>query len=44
MQPESAGCRVALDLADGVTTVWERWNSSSEETGFGPVGMNSFNH
>ena len=28
----------------GATTVWERWNSYVRETGFGPVGMNSFNH
>ena len=26
------------------TTIWERWNSYTKETGFGPVGMNSFNH
>ena len=28
----------------GATTVWERWNSYAKATGFGPVGMNSFNH
>ena len=28
----------------GATTVWERWNSFTLEKGFGPVGMNSFNH
>ena len=28
----------------GATTVWERWNSYSKESGFGPVSMNSFNH
>ena len=28
----------------GATTVWERWNSYTKEKGFGPVGMNSFNH
>ncbi len=28
----------------GATTVWERWNSYTLETGFGNVGMNSFNH
>jgi len=28
----------------GATTVWERWNSYVKDTGFGPVGMNSFNH
>ena len=26
------------------TTVWERWNSYTKKDGFGPVGMNSFNH
>lgn len=29
---------------NGATTIWERWNSYSREDGFGPVGMNSFNH
>jgi alpha-L-rhamnosidase len=28
----------------GATTIWERWNSYTHEKGFGPVGMNSFNH
>ena len=28
----------------GATTVWERWNGYTKEKGFGPVGMNSFNH
>ncbi|VGO11461.1 hypothetical protein PDESU_00005 [Pontiella desulfatans] len=28
----------------GATTIWERWNSWTEENGFGDVGMNSFNH
>jgi len=28
----------------GATTVWERWNSYTKDNGFGPVGMNSFNH
>lgn len=28
----------------GATTVWERWNSYTKATGFGPVSMNSFNH
>ena len=28
----------------GATTIWERWNSYTREGGFGPVGMNSFNH
>lgn len=31
-------------LRQGATTVWERWNSYTKETGFGKVGMNSFNH
>jgi hypothetical protein len=28
----------------GATTIWERWNSYTLESGFGPVSMNSFNH
>lgn len=28
----------------GATTIWERWNSYTLESGFGDVGMNSFNH
>ena len=28
----------------GATTVWERWNSYTRQDGFGPAGMNSFNH
>ena len=28
----------------GATTIWERWNSYTRESGFGPVCMNSFNH
>lgn len=28
----------------GATTIWERWDGYSMEKGFGPVGMNSFNH
>lgn len=31
-------------VRSGATTVWERWNSYSNEDGFGPSGMNSFNH
>ncbi|MFD7924180.1 family 78 glycoside hydrolase catalytic domain [Streptomyces sp. NPDC059740] len=33
-----------FSVKNGATTVWERWNSYSEEDGFGPVEMNSFNH
>ncbi|WP_329272666.1 alpha-L-rhamnosidase [Streptomyces pseudovenezuelae] len=33
-----------FSVRNGATTVWERWNSYSEEAGFGPVSMNSFNH
>ena len=29
---------------NGATTMWERWNSWSEEDGFADIGMNSFNH
>ena len=28
----------------GATTIWERWNGWTKEKGFGPVGMNSYNH
>ena len=28
----------------GATTIWERWNGYTKEKGYGPVGMNSFNH
>ena len=28
----------------GATTIWERWNSYTLETGFGKVAMHSFNH
>jgi alpha-L-rhamnosidase len=31
-------------IVNGATTIWERWNSYTKETGFGDVGMNSFNH
>ncbi len=31
-------------VTQGATTMWERWNSWSEQEGFGGVGMNSFNH
>lgn len=31
-------------LENGATTMWERWNSWTKESGFGPVDMNSFNH
>ncbi|MGY4743560.1 family 78 glycoside hydrolase catalytic domain [Streptomyces sp. ATMOS53] len=33
-----------FSVRGGATTVWERWNSYSRTDGFGPVGMNSFNH
>ncbi|MEW1775551.1 family 78 glycoside hydrolase catalytic domain [Streptomyces sp. NPDC086777] len=33
-----------FSVRGGATTVWERWNSYSKTDGFGPVGMNSFNH
>ncbi len=29
---------------NGATTIWERWNSYTIESGMGPNGMNSFNH
>ncbi len=31
-------------VLQGATTIWERWNSYTLKEGFGPVGMNSFNH
>ena len=31
-------------INNGATTMWERWNSWTQEKGFGPVEMNSFNH
>ncbi len=31
-------------VANGATTIWERWNSYSTETGFASRSMNSFNH
>ena len=31
-------------VLQGATTIWERWNSYTLVNGFGPVGMNSFNH
>jgi hypothetical protein len=31
-------------VLQGATTVWERWNSYTIESGFGDVSMNSFNH
>lgn len=31
-------------IDQGATTIWERWNSYSHETGFGDAKMNSFNH
>jgi alpha-L-rhamnosidase len=31
-------------IKHGATTIWERWDGWTEEQGFGPVAMNSFNH
>lgn len=31
-------------VLQGATTIWERWNSYTLETGFGDAAMNSFNH
>lgn len=33
-----------FSIANGATTIWERWNSYTPTEGFGDVGMNSFNH
>ncbi|MFJ4205724.1 family 78 glycoside hydrolase catalytic domain [Streptomyces sviceus] len=32
------------EVANGATTMWERWNSIMPDGSFGPVEMNSFNH
>ena len=42
LNPEFPGW--LYSVSQGATTVWERWNSYTKEKGFGPVGMNSFNH
>jgi alpha-L-rhamnosidase len=31
-------------IKNGATTMWERWNAYTEETGIHDPGMNSFNH
>jgi alpha-L-rhamnosidase len=31
-------------VAQGATTIWERWNSFTKDKGFGDAGMNSFSH
>ncbi|MFI5698162.1 family 78 glycoside hydrolase catalytic domain [Kribbella sp. NPDC051586] len=31
-------------IKHGATTIWERWDGWTEQNGFGPVAMNSFNH
>lgn len=31
-------------VCQGATTIWERWNSYTIQSGFGMVDMNSFNH
>lgn len=31
-------------IDNGATTIWERWNSYTIESGMGPKDMNSFNH
>jgi alpha-L-rhamnosidase len=31
-------------VANGATSIWERWNSFTKENGFGDAGMNSFSH
>lgn len=33
-----------FSVKQGATTIWERWNSFTLESGFGDVAMNSFNH
>ena len=31
-------------VKNGATTMWERWNGWTPESGFGDISMNSFNH
>jgi alpha-L-rhamnosidase len=33
-----------FSVREGATTIWERWNSHTKNSGFGNVKMNSFNH
>lgn len=42
LQRENPSWLYSVD--QGATTIWERWNSYTLETGFGDVSMNSFNH
>ena len=42
LQRENPSWLYSVD--QGATTIWERWNSYTLATGFGDVGMNSFNH
>lgn len=42
LQTENPSWFYSID--QGATTIWERWNSYTKATGFGDVGMNSFNH
>ncbi|MBN2327560.1 MAG: alfa-L-rhamnosidase, partial [Candidatus Omnitrophica bacterium] len=32
------------EIANGATSIWERWNSYTKEDGFASVSMNSFSH
>jgi len=43
LQRENPSWLYSVD--QGATTIWERWNSYTKETGFNrEIGMNSFNH
>ncbi|MBC2592635.1 family 78 glycoside hydrolase catalytic domain [Ruficoccus amylovorans] len=33
-----------MPIRNGATTMWERWDSWTPQTGFGDINMNSFNH
>jgi alpha-L-rhamnosidase len=33
-----------FSIKHGATSIWERWNGWTPETGFGDLGMNSFAH
>jgi alpha-L-rhamnosidase len=32
------------EVANGATSIWERWNSFTKDKGFGDAAMNSFSH
>ena len=32
------------EVVNGATSIWERWNSFTKDSGFGDASMNSFSH